>query len=130
MSRRPCYRWLEASGEVFAAELAWDIVATAPQFPGIRLARCFSELHGIYDANESVLAAAVIVGVDLFGGQDALDLVNAAIAIVDEALDAGGWSALCDLATPSGWQAELHADLSLDLVEAAERDTAVGLGAS
>lgn len=130
MSGRPCYRWLEATGEVFAAELAWDIVATASEYPAIRAARSFTDLHEAYDVNESVLAAAVIVGVDLFGGQAALDLANAATAIVDEALCSGGWSALCDLATPSGWQAELHADLSLDLLEAAELDAATGLGVS
>lgn len=39
-----------------AQQIAFDIVATAEQYPAIREARTFSALHDAYDANESILA--------------------------------------------------------------------------
>lgn len=115
----PLYHWTfpsaPARAEVFAAELAADIVATATQYPAVRQARCFGDLHAVYDANESVLAAAEAVGVDL-GGQEGLDAANEASVIVDEALQAGGWEAMCELVA-TGWEEDLRADLTADLAE-------------
>lgn len=92
---RVCGPCVERSAALeVAAAIAADVIATAAQYPAIRGARGFDELHSIYDANESVIAGADATGWNDGPWEARLRVQGEAVAVVHCAMERHGFDGL------------------------------------
>lgn len=99
-----------------AQRIAFDIVNTVEQYPLIAAATSFADLHDVYDANESIIAAFEAHTGKPFHTNMLVNEGNEATDLIDRILRSGGFKLLQVFATARIVSLDIPATFGAELV--------------